>query len=207
VEAPRPAPGSPSSFVSTVLSLVILGGALYGVYVLARQRGWTIERVLAQLGVQPIADAPVARGTVAAAPAAPPVDPSICPFCGERKDSATGRCACSVDTAAAPAFAATTAGKGDGPRLIATQGAYMGQIFPLSSEASIGRDASNGIPLTNDTTVSRRHARIVAESGSYHIHDEGSSNGTYVNGARVAEAPLRPGDEVSIGGTRFRFEV
>jgi hypothetical protein len=28
-----------------------------------------------------------------------------------------------------------------------------------------------------------------------------------VNGARVTESPLRPGDEVSIGGTRFRFEA
>ena len=37
--------------------------------------------------------------------------------------------------------------------------------------------------------------------------DEGSSNGIYVNGARVTEALLRPGDEVSIGNTRFRFEV
>jgi pSer/pThr/pTyr-binding forkhead associated (FHA) protein len=58
-----------------------------------------------------------------------------------------------------------------------------------------------------DSTVSRRHAVIALDGGGHVIRDQGSSNGTFVNGARVAEAPLRPGDEVSIGGTRFRFEA
>ena len=49
--------------------------------------------------------------------------------------------------------------------------------------------------------------RIDTEVGGYRIIDEGSSNGIYVNGARVTDATLHPGDEVAIGGTRFRFEV
>ena len=48
---------------------------------------------------------------------------------------------------------------------------------------------------------------IAPGEGGFVIRDQGSSNGTFVNGARVTEAPLRPGDEVSIGGTRFRFEA
>jgi hypothetical protein len=205
-----PAPGGSGSFGNTLLSLILLGGILYGGYHLARQRGWTLERALAQLGVQPLADASstsVSRGAVAATPTAAPVDPSVCPFCGQRKDPVTGKCACSVDAAPLQPFAAASGASGEGPRLIATQGAYMGQIFPINGEALIGRDPGNGVPLTQDSTVSRRHARIIAEDGGYLIHDEGSSNGTYVNGVRVTEAPLRSGDEVSIGGTRFRFEV
>jgi pSer/pThr/pTyr-binding forkhead associated (FHA) protein len=82
----------------------------------------------------------------------------------------------------------------------------MGQVFPLGGEATIGRDPGTEVPLAEDTTVSRRHARIRASDGGYCLEDLGSSNGTFVNGGRVTEAPLRPGDEVSIGGTRFRFE-
>jgi hypothetical protein len=203
-----PAPPGPPPLLNTLFNLVILGGLLYGGYLLARRNGWTLERVLAQLGVQPIPETAV--GTVSApGPApAPPSDPSVCPYCGERKDALTGRCACSVDAvAAANPFVAPASGRGEGPRLIATQGTYMGQIFPLAAEASIGRDAGNAVPLPNDTTVSRRHALIWAENGGYKIQDEGSSNGTYVNGSRVTDAALRPGDEVGIGGTRFRFEV
>jgi pSer/pThr/pTyr-binding forkhead associated (FHA) protein len=83
----------------------------------------------------------------------------------------------------------------------------MGQIYPISGEATIGRDPGNAVSLSMDTTVSRRHAVIAAADGGYVIRDQGSSNGTFVNGARVTDAPLRPGDEVSIGGTRFRFEA
>jgi len=83
----------------------------------------------------------------------------------------------------------------------------MGQIFPVTGEATIGRDPGNAVSLAVDSTVSRRHAVIAAQDSGYVIRDQGSSNGTFVNGARVTESPLRPGDEVSIGGTRFRFEV
>jgi pSer/pThr/pTyr-binding forkhead associated (FHA) protein len=86
-------------------------------------------------------------------------------------------------------------------------GTYMGQVFPVAGSAVIGREPANGVPLDRDTTASRRHAQISAEGGGYRIQDLGSANGTFVNGARVTESLLNPGDEVSIGGTRFRFEV
>ena len=86
-------------------------------------------------------------------------------------------------------------------------GTYMGTVFPLSGLAVIGREPTNPVPLDRDTTASRKHAQILAEGGVYRVQDLGSSNGTFVNGARVEETVLQPGDEVSIGGTRFRFEV
>ncbi|HJW25227.1 MAG TPA: FHA domain-containing protein [Rhodocyclaceae bacterium] len=50
--------------------------------------------------------------------------------------------------------------------------------------------------------LSRRHARIFSERGSFHIADLGSKNGTTVNGVGVRERPtrLRDGDEVRFGG-------
>ena len=71
---------------------------------------------------------------------------------------------------------------------------------------SIGRDQNSGIPLAGDTTVSRKHARVETRDGGFAVVDEGSSNGTFVNGARTPERVLQPGDEIQIGAARFRFE-
>jgi hypothetical protein len=211
---PPPATGSP---ITTLVGFLLLAGAIYAVYVVGRNRGWTVDRALARLGVQPGPEPATAVGPASLRPAtapAPPVDPNVCAFCGERKDPLTGRCACSLDTpqrgeggvAAAP-FGAAAPAVGTGPRLVAVQGVYMGQVFPLGEEVTIGRDPASEVPLAEDSTVSRRHARIHVADGGYRVEDLGSSNGTFLNGGRVTEAALRPGDEVSIGGTRFRFEM
>lgn len=98
-----------------------------------------------------------------------------------------------------------------GPRLIATMGAYAGNIFPLSgASVDIGRDTGNAVPLPNDTNASRRHATIQAAGGQFAVVDNNSSNGTFVNGVRIAAQmpqPLRSGDELQVGMTRFRFEA
>jgi hypothetical protein len=108
-------------------------------------------------------------------------------------------------------FDVAVTGTNSGPRLVATLGAYTGSIFPLSEPfTNIGRDMANAVALTQDTAASRRHAHIQANNGQFLLVDDGSSNGTYVNGIRIASQkpkPLRPGDEVQIGTTRFRFEA
>jgi hypothetical protein len=53
--------------------------------------------------------------------------------------------------------------------------------------------------------VSRVHARIEAWEGVFRLVDEGSSNGTYVNGRRVRKRELRVGDVVRFGDREFRF--
>ena len=59
---------------------------------------------------------------------------------------------------------------------------------------SIGREDDCDLVL-DDEKVSRHHAYIEVRDGQASIHDLGSSNGTYVNGARIAEpTPLRDGD-------------
>ena len=73
---------------------------------------------------------------------------------------------------------------------------------------TFGRDTGNSVSLADDTTVSRRHASLRSEAGGFIVADEGSSNGIYVNGVRVSGSQaIRPGDEVQIGNTRFRFEL
>ena len=70
----------------------------------------------------------------------------------------------------------------------------------------IGRALACEITI-EDSYASGRHARLYDRDGHVYIEDMNSTNGTYVNGARVsAQQLLRPGDMVRIGDTELRFE-
>jgi sigma-B regulation protein RsbU (phosphoserine phosphatase) len=74
------------------------------------------------------------------------------------------------------------------------------------AEAVIGR-ASNAAITLEGANVSRRHARILREGADLAIEDLGSSNGTYLNGARLhGIAPLLPQDCLRIGNYTLRLE-
>ena len=104
--------------------------------------------------------------------------------------------------------------------LVIERGGTPGAEFGLTNdESTIGRwDADNGIfpdidldTHDDDAKVSRRHARIRRNNGSYFIEDLGSTNGTYVNrGRRLLPGNtqiLKDGDEVIVGKTFLRFLV
>ena len=91
--------------------------------------------------------------------------------------------------------------------LAAVGGAEAGQRWTVEQpETSIGRNDGNDVVVT-DRTVSERHARLTRQpDGSYVLSDNGSTNGTQVNG-RPASSPvtLRDGDEVRLGNMAFVF--
>ena len=68
----------------------------------------------------------------------------------------------------------------------------------------IGRSSACALVLADDT-VSRRHAELRVEDGAWVLRDLGSSNGTWVNGRRVVEAEVRPGDVVQLGASALRL--
>lgn len=70
----------------------------------------------------------------------------------------------------------------------------------------LGRREQNDLILT-DLNVSRLHASIDYERHRHMIHDAGSLNGLFVNGERMSDACLLPGDEIGIGNTLLRYEV
>jgi predicted component of type VI protein secretion system len=89
---------------------------------------------------------------------------------------------------------------------IARDGALAGQRFELEGDRTIGREGAD-ITLDDDQ-VSRSHARVSVADGVVTIEDLGSTNGTFVNGARIdAAATLALGDTVRIGGTTFALEA
>ncbi|WNG33537.1 PAS domain S-box protein [Archangium violaceum] len=90
-----------------------------------------------------------------------------------------------------------------------TTPAAIGKVFRIESpEHVLGRGADAGFQI-NDHGVSRRHARITrTPEGGFHLADLDSTNGTYLNGVRIASAELHEGDRVQIGTvTVLRFSM
>jgi pilus assembly protein CpaF len=85
-------------------------------------------------------------------------------------------------------------------QFVMRSGPTPGVTFPLEGDQLIiGRDASNGVSI-NDAEISRKHSRLLFQGGKYVLEDLGSTNGTFVNGQRLAgPVVLKPGDVVSLG--------
>ncbi len=93
----------------------------------------------------------------------------------------------------------------DGYALVVARGPRTGMTYLLpDGETTVGRNPESDIFL-NDVTVSREHCKFIVTPQSLTVEDGGSTNGTYVNDARVDQATLGAGDEVIIG--RFHFLV
>jgi pSer/pThr/pTyr-binding forkhead associated (FHA) protein len=92
------------------------------------------------------------------------------------------------------------------PRLVVETGAKRGLRVPLTfPELAIGRSPECHIVLP-DTQVSARHARLVRRRGGFYIYDDRSLNGVFVNQTKIRGVRLKPGDVISLGDTRLRFE-
>ncbi|MAQ19832.1 MAG: adenylate cyclase [Sandaracinus sp.] len=74
----------------------------------------------------------------------------------------------------------------------------------LGTHNTLGRHPNNTHQVL-DRIVSKEHCHIDLIDGSYILKDLGSLNGTFVNGERVSERPLRNGDEITLGSTRIVF--
>lgn len=80
-------------------------------------------------------------------------------------------------------------------------------LLLAKQQTRLGRLPDNDIVLADDTFASHHHARIIAQGdGQFVVIDEGSANGTFVNGTPVVEPfQLEPGDEILIGTSSFFF--
>jgi tetratricopeptide (TPR) repeat protein len=91
------------------------------------------------------------------------------------------------------------------PRLLVTSGPRKGAEFVLlESLATVGRGSGNAVAIA-DLSVSRRHSRLEKRGSRWVVCDQGSGNGTRVNGRAVHRRSLRHGDEIALGDTCLRF--
>jgi hypothetical protein len=82
---------------------------------------------------------------------------------------------------------------------------YNGQTIQLEPVSIIGRDRRATIPVEH-SFVSSEHSQISWEGGQWWASDLRSTNGTYVNGAKInVSTALRPGDQIQVGDIVFRL--
>ena len=83
-----------------------------------------------------------------------------------------------------------------------------GAKFPVdSAPVTVGRGGQNDLVLDGDEFASARHARIEARGDGVWVQDLDSTNGTFLNGARVVGAErMSPGDVLRVGETDLRVE-
>jgi predicted component of type VI protein secretion system len=88
-------------------------------------------------------------------------------------------------------------------KLVVVGGDLKTEEIKLRLPATIGRGKGVSITLAHPL-VSRKHCELSEASGHLVVRDLGSLNGTFVNNQRVSEAPLKPGELLTIGTVTFR---
>src|SRR6059036_3022469 len=95
---------------------------------------------------------------------------------------------------------------------------YLAPVFKLLSTTGeqsidlqpgriivVGRAVTSDVPIY-DPTISRRHAEVSLIDGGVKVKDAGSSNGTFLNGARITEAIAGENDVITFGKVAFRVK-
>ncbi|HXL09931.1 MAG TPA: adenylate/guanylate cyclase domain-containing protein [Gemmatimonadales bacterium] len=90
-------------------------------------------------------------------------------------------------------------------KLLSTTGE---QAIDLQSGRTVvvGRAVTSDVPIY-DPTISRKHAELRLTDGGVEVKDVGSSNGTFLNGARVTEALAAENDVITFGKVAFRVKA
>ncbi len=94
-------------------------------------------------------------------------------------------------------------------QIVMRSGPTVGATYALDAEfITIGRDPSNLISI-NDPEISRQHAKMMLQGGKIVLEDNGSTNGTSVDGMRLSGPHvLKPGETISLGeDITFVFEA
>ncbi|MCK5804946.1 MAG: FHA domain-containing protein [Lentisphaeria bacterium] len=98
----------------------------------------------------------------------------------------------------------------DIPKLIVLSEQLRGQVFELTrTEHTIGRTEDRDVPIP-DVTISGLHCTLVLmDDGSYVAQDEGSTNGTRLNGTKIKGGdshPLANGDILQVGSIEMLYD-
>jgi len=92
------------------------------------------------------------------------------------------------------------------PKLVVISEELAGKTYDLVLDTTtVGRGQDNAIRI-EDSTVSHHHATIHVNGAEVLLKDLNSTNGTRVNGQKITESKLSPGDTVRFGRIELRFE-
>ncbi len=95
---------------------------------------------------------------------------------------------------------------GEGAMLVGSGKPFEGYTFTLNkSTVAVGRRADQDVVL-DDAGISAIHAQLVCEDGGWKVVNLLSSNGTFVNGKKIAISSVNNGDRVRFGKSEFIFK-
>jgi hypothetical protein len=78
--------------------------------------------------------------------------------------------------------------------------------FPMDLNGlTIGRSRACDVQIAHDAQVSRLHCRVLVAEGRFWLEDNGTTNGTWVNGERVKKRRLYGGEQIRVGDAHFTF--
>lgn len=175
------------SFFQLIVGLVVVGALGYGAFWYYKNNQQVVEKLANQAGLNPQAN-PDPTGALPPEPAKREL---------QKIDLGAG----AEPTNAAPVSAATPVVKN--PRLVTASG----DIFMIQEgNSTVGREGA-ALTLTGESSVSRLHASLERSGDSITLSDNGSTNGTYLNGIKI-DSPrvLNPGDTVQFGSVQYRYE-
>src|SRR4051812_43132658 len=89
--------------------------------------------------------------------------------------------------------------------VLLTEG-FAGRTYELNVEkTTVGRVEDNAFQIA-EPSVSSHHAEIILKGNDVVVKDLNSTNGTFINGEKVTEAVLKPGQTLKLGQVELRLE-
>ncbi len=92
------------------------------------------------------------------------------------------------------------------PKLVILNQGMTGRTFEVNVErTTVGRVEDNTFQIA-DPSVSSHHAEIILRGPELLIKDIGSTNGTFINGDKITEAVLKPGQTLRFGQVEIKID-
>src|SRR6478672_6310260 len=92
-------------------------------------------------------------------------------------------------------------------KLVLLSAGMTGRTHDLTvDKTTIGRVDDNTFQIA-EPSVSSHHCEVLLQGGNVVIKDLNSTNGTFINGEKIAESPLKPGQTLRLGQIELRLET
>jgi pSer/pThr/pTyr-binding forkhead associated (FHA) protein len=92
-------------------------------------------------------------------------------------------------------------------RLVLLSEGLTGRTFELKSEkTTVGRVSDNMFEIP-EASISSHHAEVLLRGNEVHVRDLNSTNGTFINGEKITESLLKPGQILRLGMVEMRLET
>src|SRR3974390_2411377 len=92
-------------------------------------------------------------------------------------------------------------------KLVLLSAGMTGRTYDLKVEkTTVGRVEDNVFQIA-ESSVSSHHCEILLRGNDVVVHDLNSTNGTFINGEKVSESPLKPGQILRLGQIEMRLAL